>query len=432
MDPAASAFVARMDVEPDAARQALIDELFIALRNGAVSGSNLLTKQDALWILAGHDIQANRLNLISSDFTLTEVEAGTWTIDRGWAGDGATAYLDTHFNPTTAMLPQYQQSDAHFGYWSRTSAQSSAKGDMGAGAAACANSRTADDTALWALNRPLDEIVANADGSGHFVYVRGPGNSDNLAYRNGVPLGIGDTSLSTGVPSADFAIGAQSAAAPTVFSTRELAAAHIGGLLNADEVLDLYNAIDTYLGKVEMTEPVTVAQAKAQLGIEASWTDDDTIITGYIVAARELVEELSDGVILVPTTISKYYDEFGDFITLYKRPIAADAEVTISYIDEGEADATYEGGLLRLARVPARVYPASGSPWPSLSPNGGVTVSYPAGYASAADIPQRYIQAIMLLVAHFYRNRMPVSTASNVPEELQFTVTALINKQPVI
>jgi hypothetical protein len=38
-------------------------------------------------------------------------------------------------------------------------------------------------------------------------------------------------------------------------------------------------------------------------------------------------------------------------------------------------------------------------------------------------VPQRYIQAILLLTAHFYRNRSPVSIASNLPQELQFAVT---------
>jgi uncharacterized phiE125 gp8 family phage protein len=178
-------------------------------------------------------------------------------------------------------------------------------------------------------------------------------------------------------------------------------------------------------------EPVSVELAKQQLGIEASWTDDDTLIASYVITARELVEEMSDGVILAQREVSEYHDSFGDYLTLYKHPIAADAEVTITYIDEGEAEATYEGALLRLARVPARAYPASGSTWPPCSPNGGVTVTYPAGY-TAPEVPARYNHAILLLVAHFYRNRMPVSTASNLPEELQFTVTALINKQPVI
>jgi uncharacterized phiE125 gp8 family phage protein len=180
-----------------------------------------------------------------------------------------------------------------------------------------------------------------------------------------------------------------------------------------------------------MTEPVSVELAKEHLGIEAGWTADDNLLGGYVIAARELVEALAGDVVLTERDITEYHNQWGDFIPLYKQPIAADAEVTVTYIDEGEAEQPYEGGILRLARVPGRIYPAASSTWPALSPNGGVTVTYPAGYA-AADVPQRYIQAILLLVAHFYRNRMPVSTASNLPQELQFAVTALINKQPVL
>lgn len=180
-----------------------------------------------------------------------------------------------------------------------------------------------------------------------------------------------------------------------------------------------------------MTEPVSIELAKAHLAIDASFEDDDTLIGGYITAARELVEEIDGSALLVQREVTEYHDRWGDFLTLYKQPIAADAEVTIAYVDSGEAEQPFTGFVARLGRVPARLYPASGTTWPELSPNGGVTVTYSAGYADGA-VPQRYIQAILLLTAHFYRNRMPVSTASNLPAELQFAVTALINKQPVI
>lgn len=180
-----------------------------------------------------------------------------------------------------------------------------------------------------------------------------------------------------------------------------------------------------------MAEPVTVALAKSHLGIEASFTADDTIITSYTIAARQLVELMAGDVLLVPATVAEYHDAFGDFLTLYKGPIAADAEVTIAYVDEGEAEQDYEGFVTRLGRVPARIYPAANGTFPTLSANGGVTVTYTAGFPDG-EVPQRYIQAILLLTAHFYRNRMPVSVASNLPQELQFAVTALINKQPVL
>jgi len=181
-----------------------------------------------------------------------------------------------------------------------------------------------------------------------------------------------------------------------------------------------------------MTEPVSLELAKKHLGFEDGFEADDTLIGGYITGAREVVEQMAGDVLLVAREVTEYHDAFGTFLTLYKGPIAADAEVAISYVDTAEAEQDYVGAVLRLGRSPARAYPASGSTWPELSPNGGVTVTYTAGYADPADIPQRYIQAILLLVAHFYVNRAPVSTVSNLPAELQFAVTALIDKQPVL
>jgi uncharacterized phiE125 gp8 family phage protein len=180
-----------------------------------------------------------------------------------------------------------------------------------------------------------------------------------------------------------------------------------------------------------MTEPVSTTLAKQHLGIEASFTADDALIGGYVTAARELVEEIDGEVLLVRRSVTEYKDGWGDWITLYKRPIAPDAEVTIAYIDEGEAEQPFTAFVARLARVPARIYRAAGTDWPTLSPNGGVTVTYPAGYADG-QVPQRYIQAILLLTAHFYETREPVNMMSGLPQELQFTVSALINKQPVI
>jgi hypothetical protein len=247
----ASAFVARMTTTPDDTRKGAIDALFTAIKAGANSGTNLLTKLDALWLLAAADSQAASLNLISTSFTLTEVNSPSFTADRGYTGNGTSSYLDTAFNPATASSPHYTQTAAHFGYWSRTSAQSSAKGDMGISTSTCANARTTSDTAQWALNRAINYSVANSDGSGHMVYSRGEPTAGSIfGYRNGSNLGSGGLAASTTLPNNNFAIGAQSAVSPTVFSTRQFAAAHIGDALTDNEVLDLYNALAAYMTAV--------------------------------------------------------------------------------------------------------------------------------------------------------------------------------------
>jgi hypothetical protein len=106
---------------PDATRKSLYDALFAALKSGATSGTNLLTKLDILYVLAAHSYVAARQNLIANQFNASVVgAASTFTTDRGYRGSSGTSYLDTGFNPTTAPGAKYTQNDASFGVFTRT------------------------------------------------------------------------------------------------------------------------------------------------------------------------------------------------------------------------------------------------------------------------------------------------------------------------
>jgi hypothetical protein len=97
-DPLSLAIFAAMDVQPDAARMAIIDTFIRALVAAGVW--DLL---DVLYVFAAHTEQAALLNWINpGPFDGMAVNAPTFTVDEGFTGNGSTAYIDTGFNPTTA------------------------------------------------------------------------------------------------------------------------------------------------------------------------------------------------------------------------------------------------------------------------------------------------------------------------------------------
>ncbi|HEX5184237.1 MAG TPA: hypothetical protein VFW19_13955 [Allosphingosinicella sp.] len=245
----AAAVVAAMVNPPDDARKQLIDDLVGALKSGATSGSDIWAKLDLLYILAAADQQAALLDWKGGGFDGAITGTGTFTADRGWQGDGASGYIDTGFNPTTAPAPNYALNSAHIWLWSRTSGQDSTANDMGASSQLEMGVRSSSDSANFTINSSIggighqNVVLSQIDGSGLFMLNRS-GNSTEEAYRNGVPLTFtSGARTSSGIPNSNITIGMKDGQ----FSLRQFAAAGVGGSLNAAEALDLYNALQAYM-----------------------------------------------------------------------------------------------------------------------------------------------------------------------------------------
>ncbi len=171
-------------------------------------------------------------------------------------------------------------------------------------------------------------------------------------------------------------------------------------------------------------EPVTLAEAKAHLRIDH--TAEDTVITGIITAAREALEEAS-GLALITQSWRVALDEWrGPVVELPRRPAQLVTEVRVTNLN-GEATAldasAYDlksaGGLARLVKTPAAVWPAPGR----LA--GGIEIDYVAGFGDgAADVPRALRQALLMVIAHVYENRELLSQDAGAP--LPSGVEALI------
>jgi len=150
------------------------------------------------------------------------------------------------------------------------------------------------------------------------------------------------------------------------------------------------------------TEPVTLAEAKLHLRVDAS--DEDLAITSMLKAARQDCEHVLQRTI-PPTVLALFLDEWpcGD-VTLPLGPVTAIDSVR--YVDPTTGTLTTWASsnyVLDDTRVDALLRPAYNVTWPAARVQfGGVQIQYQAGWASA---PESIRAWILLRLGALYRFR---------------------------
>ncbi len=173
-------------------------------------------------------------------------------------------------------------------------------------------------------------------------------------------------------------------------------------------------------------EPVTLAEAKAHLRIDAS--DEDMLISSLITAARIHIETVCSRV-LITQSWKIYFDNWPSksCVEIPITPLQGISAVTLYDASDNTSTLDAANWFADTVSTPGRLVRRQGAVWadPARSAN-GVEITITAGYGdSAADVPQNLRQAILLLVAHWFETREPVvmgSSAISVP----LTVEALI------
>jgi hypothetical protein len=198
-------------------------------------------------------------------------------------------------------------------------------------------------------------------------------------------------------------------------------------------------------------EPVTLALAHSQLVLDTSFILDDPYITGLITAARQYVERVTNRTIFERTaclwldyfpfyvpggTVNPndreawYYRGFQPKPIRMPRPRAVSVQ-SITYVDPNGETQTLDKSTYNLAlnSEPGRIVPVAGY-WPVTSPHAleNVCISYTAGtYGDGVKVnncPMTIVQAMLLLISHWYSNRDAV--ASTPPKEIDLGVRALL------
>jgi uncharacterized phiE125 gp8 family phage protein len=156
------------------------------------------------------------------------------------------------------------------------------------------------------------------------------------------------------------------------------------------------------------TEPITLAEAKANLRVVG--TDDDADITRMIRAARQMAEERINRA-LMPQVLAFGEDGFCGPLRVPRPPLRTLDSLT--YIDTDGAAQVLAGSayLVDTFADPPTISAAPGTSWPATrAQSGAVVVQYQAGYADAASVPEPIRQWMFLAINAFYEHRSAVAT----------------------
>lgn len=253
-NPEAAALVARFATEPDDARKALIDSQWTALK-----ASSFLAKLDALWVHAAHGPEAARLNWLGDFYNCLPINNPTFTVDRGYMGNGSSSYLDTQFDPVTAASPKFQRNSGSLGIRSNTE-------NTGVGSLAgfyntptnrgtTINPRVSSMTSFAtyrvtcdtnAVQTPNNSVMSSV---GLFVANRVDPNGVR-GYREGSLLVSGTQQPSFDAPSGNFRLGSIN---DSSFRACQFSMGFIGGGMTDQEVIDIYNWFEPYRIAVGVT-----------------------------------------------------------------------------------------------------------------------------------------------------------------------------------
>lgn len=175
-----------------------------------------------------------------------------------------------------------------------------------------------------------------------------------------------------------------------------------------------------------MAEPVTLAEARAQVNIiDDADTTFDTFLTSLIGPARAYVERVTR-YYWVAGSRSQTFGAWGDFLEIYRHGVTA-VGPDITYTDETGADATYRDFEIALGEFPIRISPAIDGEFPTLGEGGQITV--PFTVAALDSTSEEYLigkRAMLLLIGHWFEYRE--AGTLNVSSEIAFTVKSLLDE----
>lgn len=153
------------------------------------------------------------------------------------------------------------------------------------------------------------------------------------------------------------------------------------------------------------TEPVTLAEAKAQIGLMEDQTDHDTLLAGQIATARRLVEARL-GIAILATEFRATWKEAPEVLRLPAPPLLTGSGYPLTITADGDEldEADYE---LDADAVPATIDLAKGR-------GKKVVVTYWSGVAPGDPIDPMLRSAILAYVDHQFNNRGVLASESSV------------------
>ena len=246
----ANTYIAALPSSPDSSRRVLIQQLFQNLLVGTVNGTNVFSKLDYLHRYACEDGGNALIDMVQViPYTASPINNPVFTVDRQFATDGVSSYVDTGYNPLTAA--RWTVGSACFGIWCRDNVarDPSAAGFLN-------GSLVGTLIAPWQVTNNTIAIRANeatggatAPGSvstsvGHTAVNRADATSSGLQiWRNGALI-PSTSAAATAIANGNLRCGSVD---NTRFQQRSFAFSHGGPSLTPNEMADLYAAFAAYM-----------------------------------------------------------------------------------------------------------------------------------------------------------------------------------------
>ena len=195
------------------------------------------------------------------------------------------------------------------------------------------------------------------------------------------------------------------------------------------------------------TEPVNLTDIKSYLKLD-DITDplEDAYINVLISVAREYCEDTQHRAFITqtwemalqgfPFYSSDPLNVRGSIIEIPKGKLQTINSITYKDTSGAITALTPEVDYVVSNRgIVGRVSPPFGKVFPLaiLYPLDPVVINFTCGYgADASKLPFKVIQAMYMLIAHWYENRTVINEARGViPDEITFAVTALLSKDKI-
>lgn len=154
-----------------------------------------------------------------------------------------------------------------------------------------------------------------------------------------------------------------------------------------------------------VTEPVTLAEAKAHLRVDLS--DDDAMIQRLIAAAREWVETVA-GRALITQTWRMSLDDWPEDVSVALIRPPVQAVTAVRTFDATGVASVWAGAnyALSFGAEPQRLIRLAAA-WPTPGrTSSGIEIDMTCGYGTlAADVPAALRQAVLLKIAQLYERR---------------------------
>jgi uncharacterized phiE125 gp8 family phage protein len=196
-------------------------------------------------------------------------------------------------------------------------------------------------------------------------------------------------------------------------------------------------------------EPMTLTEVKAYLRLDDTSDDsDDIYISSLITVAREYCEEYQHRAYVTQTwelSLQKFPIDETDLLnnnlsnSIIEIPKGSLKTInSVTYKDSAGVVTTMEPEIdyvVSSRGILGRISPPFGKIFPVclLYPLDPIVINFTCGYGDdEAKIPGRIKQAMLLLISHWYENRMVINNLRGVtPEEISFAVTTLLLKDKI-